>query len=112
LKKYKLNKRDIIALYPLASPEKIVNDFGADRCVSTSMIRKYYRDEKLQPPMIARKELLNAIVNGEIVFDQEPRKPDDEWFDVASERVEEEYNKIKKRIMKDVHLYEERNVSD
>jgi len=62
--------------------------------------------------MIARKELLNAIVNGEIVFDQEPRKPDDDWFDVASKRVEEEYKKIMKRIMKDVHLYEERNVSD
>ena len=112
MKTYKLNKRDYIALYPLVSPERIVNDFGLDRCVSTSMIRKYYRDEKLQPPVKARQRLINAIVNGEVALEGEARKPIDEWFDDAEGWIEEQYKKIKQRIMKDVYLFEEWNVPD
>ena len=107
MKKYKLNKRDYIALYPLASPEKIVNDFGKERCVTASMIRKHYRDEKLESPMKARQKIINGLVNGSVYFDRDSRNRIDISIEEAEERVSAKYQEIKQRIMKDAYLYEE-----
>lgn len=96
-----------MSLYPLVTPERIISDFGYDRCMSESMIRKYYRDENLDSPVKARKKLLDNIVNRTIVFDEESRKPVEEWLITADERIEAEYKKAKKLIWKDVELYEE-----
>ena len=114
MKKYKLNKRDYIALYPLASPEKIVNDFGKERCVTASMIRKHYRDEKLESPMKARQRIINAMIDefADRTIDRDSRNRIDISIEEAEERVSAKYQEIKQRILQDVRLYEERNVPD
>ena len=110
LHKYKLNKRDYLSLYPLAIPERIVRDFGEDRCVTPRMIRNYYNEEKLESTRKARKRLVNAIVNGAVVFGDWERGTIAIDFEEAEERVEEEYKEAKARIMQDIQLYEARNV--
>ena len=60
--KYKLSEEEIMLLYPLATPQSILNEFGSERCMTVSAIYKIYARKGLPNPRDARKSLLKEII--------------------------------------------------
>ena len=61
--KYKLSEEEILSLYPLASAQRIIEDFSKERTCTLSGFYKLYKRKELEVPSKAYKRLEADIID-------------------------------------------------
>ena len=61
--KYKLSEEEILSLYPLASAQRIIEDFSQERTCTLSGFYKLYKRKELEVPSKAYKRLEADIID-------------------------------------------------
>jgi len=104
--KYKLSHEEILALYPLATPQRIETEFSRERSPSASSIYKLYARHGLIAPTKAYKVLLNELIE-EIKLDNR-RQSYKEIRAVAHKNLEKLYQERIQELWESIKNYEER----
>ena len=105
--KYKLSEEEILALYPLVSAQRIIEDFSQERTFTLSGFYKLYKRKELDVPSKAYKRLEASIIDK--VCSQDASLTVNEVRGEVLMHVERHYQHEKDLIWKKIKDYEEDN---
>jgi len=105
--KYKLSEEEILSLYPLASAQRIIEDFSQDRTCTLSGFYKLYKRKDLEVPSKAYKRLEADIIDK--ICSQDSSISVKEARGEVLMHVERHYQHEKSLIWEKIKDYEEDN---